>query len=131
VGVATFAARPLGLDVPLGPEEVGTGLRLLLSGPVFLVVASLLGAIDEHLGTERLPWLARSLVLSGLPLLLTLALAALAARGVVPLATGGGAYLVAVEVVRWAAFGVALGELLPLDAVLHRVPAAAGEPSAG
>jgi membrane protein DedA with SNARE-associated domain len=127
VGVAAFAARPFGRDVPLGTEEVGTGLRLLLSGPVFLLVASLLGVIDERLGTERLPWPARSLVLSGVPLLLTLVLAALAARGVVPLATGGGAYLVAVEVVRWAAFGVALGELLPLDAELHQIPSAPAE----
>jgi hypothetical protein len=30
-------------------------------------------------------------------------------------------------VVRWATFGVALGELLPLDAALHRAPAAAAD----
>ncbi len=121
VGVAAFVARPFGVP-PLGAEEVGTGLRLLLGGPVFLLVASLLGVVDERLGAGRLPWLARSIVLAGGPLLLTLALALLAGRGGVPLATRDGGALVAVEVVRWAAFGVALGELLPLDARLHQVP---------
>lgn len=126
VGVASFALRPFGHEVPLGSEEVGTGLRLLLSGPVFLLVASILGAVDERLGADRLPWLARSAVLAGVPLALTLALALPLARGnLVSLAEGEGAFLIAVEVVRWVAFGVALGELLPLDAALHRVPLAA------
>jgi len=121
VGVASFAARLLGYDFPLGAEELGTGLRLLLGGPVFLLVASILGAVDERLGTERLPWARRSAVLSFLPLALTLLLALpLAGRGLLPLATRHGEALVAVEVVRWAAFGVALGELLPLDSRLHR-----------
>jgi len=126
VGVAAFIARPFVDAPPLGTEEVGTGLRLLLGGPVFLLVASILGVIDERLGTEQLPWLARSAILAGGPLLLTLALATLAGRGVLPLATRDGGALVAVEVVRWAAFGVALGELLPLDARLHQVHGTAG-----
>jgi membrane protein DedA with SNARE-associated domain len=124
VGVATFVARPFGLDFPLGAEEIGTGARLLLGGPVFLVVASLLGAFDEHLGTERLPWLLRNILLAGLPLAATLALAVpLAWRGLLPLATRNGAALIAVEVVRWVTFGIALGELLPLDARLHQADA--------
>ncbi len=126
VGVAAFAARPLGLDAPLGAEEVGTGLRFLLGGPVFLAIAGILGAVDEHLGTARLPWAMRSAALAGIPLAATLLLALLAARGLLPLATRGGGYLVAVEVVRWGAFGVALGELLPLDERLHQ--AATGAP---
>ena len=120
VGVAGFAARPFGVEFPLGAEEAGTGLRLLLGGPVFLLVASVLGVIDEHLGTERLPWVVRSVALAAFPLAATLILALFAGRGLVPLATRNGAYLVAVEVVRWTAFGVALGELLPLDARLHQ-----------
>jgi membrane protein DedA with SNARE-associated domain len=119
VGVAAFAARPLGLDAPLGAEEVGTGLRFVLGGPVFLLTASVLGVIDEQLGTARLHWAQRSAALALCPLAATLLLALLAARGAIPLATGGGGYLVAVEVVRWGSFGVALGELLPLDARLH------------
>lgn len=127
VGLAGFAARPFGYAVPLGAAEVGTGLRLLLGGPAFLLVASVLGAIDEHLGAGRLPWLARSVAMAGVPLVVTLALAVpLAARGLVPLTAGPGGFLVAVEVVRWAAFGGALGELLPLDACLHHaLPGAA------
>lgn len=124
VGVASFAARPFGLEFPLGAEEIGTGVRLLLSGPVFLVVASVLGAIDEHLGTGQLPWLLRNALLAGVPLAITLALAVpLAGGGLLPLATRDGAALVAVEVVRWVAFGIALGELLPLDARLHQAEA--------
>jgi membrane protein DedA with SNARE-associated domain len=115
VGVAAFVARPLGLDAPLGADEVGTGLRFLLGGPVFLLSASLLGFIDEHLGTTRLHWVQRSATLALLPLAVTLLLALLAARGVLPLATGGGGYLVLIEMARWGTFGVALGELLPLD----------------
>ena len=41
---------------------MGTGLRLLLGGPIFLLIASLLGVIDEWLGAGRLPWLTRSVV---------------------------------------------------------------------
>jgi len=122
VGVARFAARLLGRAIPLGAEELGTGLRLLLGGPVFLLAASILGAVDEHLGTARLPWARRSAVLALLPLALTLLIALpLAGRGLLPLATRHGEALVAVEVVRWRAFGVALGELLPLDARLQHL----------
>jgi membrane protein DedA with SNARE-associated domain len=121
VGIAAFAARPLGFDAPLGAEEVGTGLRFLLGGPVFLRIASLLGFIDEHRGTTRLHWVQRSATMALLPLAATLLLALLA--------TGGGGYLVAVEVIRWGTFGVALGELLPLDERLHG--AAAGGTSLG
>jgi len=54
---------------------------------------------------------ARSAALALLPLALTLLLALpLAGRGLLPLATRHGEALVAVEVVRWLAFGVALGE---------------------
>lgn len=128
VGLVGFAARPFGRAAPLGAEEVGTGLRLLLGGPAFLLVAGALGAVDERLGAGRLPWLARSVAMAGVPLAATLALAVpLAARGLVPLTAGPGAALIAVEVVRWATFGVALGELLPLDARLHRAPPAQGE----
>jgi len=124
VGVVSFAARPFGLEFPLGAEEVGTGVRLLLGGPVFLMIASVLGALDEHLGTERLPWLLRNTLLAGLPLAATLALVVpLAGRGFLPLATHDGAALIAVEVVRWVTFGIALGELLPLDARLHQAEA--------
>lgn len=124
VGVASFAARPLGLVAPLGAEEVGTGLRFLLGGPVFLLIASVLGVVDEHLGTGQLPWAVRSAALAVIPLVATLLLALAAARGLVPLATRGGGYLVAVEVARWVAFGVALGELLPLDERFHQGDAA-------
>ncbi len=130
-GVAAFALRPFGYAAPAGTDEVGTGLRLLLSGPVFLAVASLLGALDERLGADRLPWAARHLALAGLPLAATLALAlTLALRAGVPLAGRRGELLVAAEIARWVAFGVLLGEFLPLDAAVHRLDAdgPGGEP---
>ena len=121
VGLANFVARFFGYEIPLGTEEIGTPLRLLLGGPVFLLIASLLGVVDEWLGAERLHWFLRSIVMAGLPLVLVLAIAVpLAASNLVPLAERRGEFLIAVEVLRWIVFGVALGELLPLDARLHQ-----------
>jgi len=71
----------------------------------------------------------RSATLALTPLAVTLLLALLAGRGVIPLATHGGGYLVAVEVLRWGTFGVALGELLPLDERLHGAAMAETPPS--
>jgi len=69
-----------------------------------------------------LSWVRRSAVLALVPLGLILLLALpLAGRGLLPLATRNGEVLIAVEVVRWLAFGVALGELLPLDSQLHQL----------
>jgi len=122
IGLGSFVLRLVGHPAPLGTEEVGTGLRLLLGGPVFLLVASLLGAFDEQLGAERLPPPVRLALTTGVPLALTLLLAlALSGRHLARLAEGGGQVLVAIEVLRWLAFGVALGEFLPLDAELHQV----------
>ena len=60
--------------------------------------------------------------MAGVPLAVTLLVAIpLAQRSVVRLTFGAGGYLIAIEVVRWLAFGLALSELLPLDAELHQV----------
>ena len=127
VGLAAFGLRLAGHPVPLGTAEVGTGLRLLLGGPVFLIAASLLGAVDERLGAERLPTIPRLAMTAGVPLALTLALAVpLAADGLVHLASGRGEGLIAAEVVRWLTFGLALGQLLPADAALHAIPPKVG-----
>jgi membrane protein DedA with SNARE-associated domain len=127
VGLGAFLLRLAGHPVPLDTAELGTGLRLLLGGPVFLVAASLLGAVDERLGAERLPTIPRLALTAGAPLAVTLALAVpLAAGGLVHFASGRGEGLIAAEVVRWGTFGLALGQLLPADAALHAVPPPAG-----
>jgi membrane protein DedA with SNARE-associated domain len=126
VGIAIFLLRLVGYRVPIVATETGTALRLVLGWPVFLLLASILGAVDERLGAERLPRLARVAVMAGVPLAVTLLVAIpLAQRSLVRLTVGAGGYLIAIEVVRWLAFGLALSELLPLDAELHQVTPAA------
>lgn len=122
VGMVTFVLRLFGNPVPWVAVEVGTGLRLILGWPVFLVMASLLGAFDEQLGAERLPPVRRVMVIAGVPLVVTLLIAVpLAEFNLIRLAVGSGEVLIAIEVLRWLAFGVALGELLPLDAGIHQL----------
>lgn len=122
-GVAAFVLQFFGYAVPLGAEEVGSGLRLLLGWPVFLGVASLLGAFDEHLIEDRLRPRTRVALVAGVPLAIVLAVALpLVANHYIALGAGGGFALVAIEVVRWLTYGLALNELLPLDATLHEVP---------
>ncbi len=126
VGVSRFVLGLFGYDAPLFVAEVGTGLRLLLDWPVFLLAGSLFGAFDEQLGAERLPPFARLVVTAGLPLALTLLIAVPLAEGnVIHLASGDGLPLVLIEALRWITFGVALNELLPLDAKIHQLAPAA------
>lgn len=128
-GVAAFVLQFFGYALPLGAEEVGTGLRLLLGWPVFLGVAALLGALDEHLIEDRLRPRTRVAVVAGVPLAIILAVALpLAAGHYIALGVGGGFALLAIEALRWLAYGVALNELLPLDATLHEVPPRGGAP---
>ncbi len=121
VGLAISAARLLGAWVPVIATEVGTTLRLLLGWPAFLIVAGLLGFTYDRLGVARRPRPARVAVTPALPLAVTLALAAALPAW---FAAGGaavwGAPLVAIEALRWLAYGVALGEALVLDTTLHR-----------
>lgn len=122
VGIGIFVLRLLGYEASVIATDVGTGLRLVLGWPVFLAVASLLGVFDERLGVERLPRLARILVAAGLPLAVILLIALpLAGFNLIRLTVRDGEVLIVIETIRWLAFGVALSELLPLDAKVHQV----------
>ena len=122
LGVGGFVLQLLGRPVPVVPTEGSTGVRLLLGWPVFLILASLLGAFDERLGVERLAPLPRLLLTAGLPLALTLVIAVpLAQLNLIRFAVDGEGVVVATAALRWLVFGIVLGELLPLDAKVHQV----------
>lgn len=115
VGLARWGYTLLSGTSPLAAAGVGTGWRLLLGWPVFLPVACGLGAADGWLLRRHVPFIARTTLLAVAPLLLTVLV-------VYPLTEGHaarwtqprGLLLLAVEVARWLAFGVALHLVLPL-----------------
>jgi len=113
VGFLRFSFRLSGHAGVLASTGVGSGWRLVLGWPLFLVVAGLLGAGYHLLRLHRLPGPARVALFALPPLLLALLV-------VYPLAevrqAGGeaqnNAVLVAVEVLRWLVFGAALNALM-------------------
>ena len=113
LGFLRFGFRLSGNTGVLASTGVGSGWLLLLGWPLFLVAASLFGAAYHLLDLHRLPDLARVALFAAPPLLLTLLV-------IYPLAevreAGGEArhneVLVAVEVMRWLVFGVALNALM-------------------
>ncbi len=127
VGLLIFGARVTSSDrVPVIALEVGTSLRLLLGWPVFLAIAGLLALLYDRLGVEYLPRLARVALIAAGPLTVTLALAyPLLAYLSTDRSTQQVEVLIAIEALRWLAFGVALAEFLPLDTRLHQPGAAA------
>lgn len=103
--------------------EARNGLHLLLGWPAFLLLASLLGAFDERLGADQLPPRRRLLLTAGVPLVFALGVVLVIARSDPATPHGASVWLLALtEVLRWTAFGIALGELLPLDASVHQLP---------
>lgn len=114
VGFVRWGYHLAGRVPPLASTGVGTGWRLVLGWPVFLLVAALLGVLDRVLGLQRLRLALRIGLLALVPLLVVLI-------GVYPLAEGperhlerGEQVLVVVEVVRWLAFGLSLNALMGL-----------------
>ncbi len=113
LGFLRFGFRLSGRAGVLASTGVGSGWRLLLGWPLFLVAASLFGAAYHLLDLHRLPDLARVALFAAPPLVLVLLV-------VYPLAevreAGGEArhneVLIAVEVLRWLVFGAALNALM-------------------
>ncbi len=114
VGLLRFGFRFFGGASVLASTGVGTGWRLLLGWPVFLLAASMIGAAYHAFDLHRWPIVARVALLSMPPLVIT-------ALVLDPLLEGHGPgllrrrdeVLLAVEIVRWLAFGIALNALMP------------------
>ena len=109
VELLRFGFRTFGGATVLASTAVGSGWRLLLGWPVFLLAASALGAFYHAFDWHRWPGPARIALLAGLPLLLT-------ALVLYPLLEGDGIrpfrhrdeVLFVVEIVRWVVFGLVL-----------------------
>jgi len=122
-GSLTHRAVPAVAPVLARAEEVGTGWHLVLGWPGFVLVAGVLGALvsaTEGWGSGRLSHVGALVLGAGLPLALTLLLVApLVTHPLAGLARSGGGILLGIETVRWVAYGVALGEYLPVAARMH------------
>ncbi len=114
VDSARWAYHLAGRNAPLAATGVGSGWRLLLGWPLFLLAACGLGAVDDRLIRRGVPYTARTVLLAVVPLLLTVLV-------VYPAVEGHPArwsrlredLLLATEAARWAGFGIALHLVLP------------------
>lgn len=123
LGILDFLTRFSASTPRLLAGEPRSGLHLLLGWPAFIAIAGLLGVIDEWFGAERLPARRRIFLTAGAPLLLTLLVVLVVTRSDATGPHGAAAgVLVLTEMLRWTAFGIALGELLGLDATVHQLP---------
>ncbi|MCA1667877.1 MAG: DedA family protein [Thermomicrobia bacterium] len=114
LGFLRFGFRLFGGAGVLAATGIGSGWRLLLGWPVFLLVASLLGALYHTFAWHRWPPLARIALLSLPPLIITALVLDPLLEGHGPgLARRRDEVLLAVEVVRWLVFGLALNAIMP------------------
>lgn len=113
VGFLRFGFRLSGHATLLASTGVGSGWRLLLGWPIFVLATSLIGAGYHLLNLHRLPNLVRVGLFALPPLVLVLLV-------IYPLSEvrdiGGDVQrqevLIAVEVMRWVVFGIALNALM-------------------
>lgn len=114
VGILRFGFRFFGGASVLSSTGVGSGWRLLLGWPVFLLAASMIGAAYHAFDLHRWPSLARVAALSVPPLIITaLVLYPRLDDYGLRLTAQRQDVLLAVEIVRWLAFGFALNALMP------------------
>jgi len=117
VGMLRFGFRFFGAARVLASTGVGSGWRLLLGWPIFLLAASIIGAGYHAFDLHRWPSLARVALLSVPPLIVTALLIYPHLEDHDPLVGARNeVVLLAVEVVRWLVFGFALNALVPEDA---------------
>ncbi len=133
VGLLRFGFHLIGKADLLASTNASSGWRLLLSWPVFLLIASIIGAAYHAFDLHRWPPPARIALLSVPPIIITALVLDPLLEGHGPgLARRRDEVLLAVEVVRWLAFGLALNALVPASAPpdptdrgqtpLHRTP---------
>jgi membrane protein DedA with SNARE-associated domain len=114
VGLLRFGFRLFGGASILTAPDVSSGWRLLLSWPVFLLIASIIGAVYHAFDLHRWPPAARVALLSVPPVIITALVLDPLLEGHGPgLARRRDEVLLAVEIVRWLAFGFALNALAP------------------
>jgi len=113
LGFLRFGFRLFGGAGVLASTGVGSGWRLLLGWPVFLLAASIIGAAYHAFDLHRWPPLARIAVFSVPPLIITALVLDPLLEGHGPSARRRDEVLLAVEVVRWLAFGLTLNALMP------------------
>lgn len=114
VGFLRFGFRLFGGAGVLASTGVGSGWRLLLGWPVFLLAASIIGAAYHAFDLHRWPPAARVAILSVPPLIITALVLDPLLEGHGPgLARRRDEVLLAVEVVRWLVFGLTLNALMP------------------
>ncbi len=103
--------------------EVSTGWHLLLGWPVFIIVAGLVAVLVERIGRSRLTRSGAIIFGAGIPLGVSILLIApLIAHPLPGLARNSGTILLALEILRWIAFGIALGDFLPIAVRLRPLP---------
>jgi membrane-associated protein len=118
-----FGFRVFGGATVLASTGVGSGWRLLLGWPIFLLAASIIGAAYHAFDWHRWPGPARIALLSVPPLTLT-------ALVLYPLLEGRGPrlmqqrdeVLLAVEIVRWVVFGLVLNATMPTTVLDEPAP---------
>jgi hypothetical protein len=116
-----FGRRLAGYQRVAVTRGVGSGLRLLLAWPAFLVIAALLGLFVYVIGIARLARWHAILFSGGIPLIVSLAvLYPLTEQRHVGLSEYREQIIFAVDATRWLAYGVALRAFLPLLPHLRR-----------
>jgi membrane protein DedA with SNARE-associated domain len=121
-----WAYQLAGRDVPLAATGVGSGWRLLLGWPLFLLIACGLGIVDDRLIRRGVPYAARTALLGVVPLVLTVLIVYPAVEGhPIRWSRLGEDLLLATEAARWAGFGIALHVVLPTIAGSQKMPTAA------
>ena len=109
-----YSAFGIGLVVGRA-REVSSGLDLLLGWPVFLAASGVLGVLAGHVGRREHRRFTAILLVTVIPFGFTLGFLIPFAQARHPgFAVESGGILIAIEVIRWAAFGLALLDLWPL-----------------
>ncbi len=103
--------------------EVSTVWHLLLGWPVFILVGGVVAMLVDRIGRSRMTRISAIMFGAGMPMVVSILLIApMIARPLPGLARTSGTILLALEILRWIAFGIALGDFLPIAVRMRPVP---------